>query len=55
MSGAIESKVSDGETRIYRAGENWPESPGAIHSIGRYASKIEPEKLLVVFVLDISL
>lgn len=50
--GAIESKVNDGETRIYRAGESWSEPPGAIHSISRNASKTEPAKLLAVFVLD---
>jgi len=47
-----ESKVNDGETRIYRVGESWSESPGAIHSISRNASKTEPAKLLAVFVLD---
>jgi quercetin dioxygenase-like cupin family protein len=52
ISGAIESKVGDGETRIYRAGESWSELPGAVHSISRNASKIEPAKLLAVFVLD---
>ena len=52
ISGAIESKVNDGETHIYRAGESWSESPGAIHSISRNASKTEPAKLLAVFVLD---
>ena len=52
ISGAIESKVNDGETRIYRAGESWSEPPGAIHSISRNASKMEPAKLLAVFVLD---
>jgi quercetin dioxygenase-like cupin family protein len=52
ISGAIESKVNDGETRIYRAGESWSESPGAIHSISRNASKTEPAKLLAVFVVD---
>ena len=52
ISGAIESKVNDGETRIYRAGESWSEPPGAIHSISRNASKAEPAKLLAVFVLD---
>jgi quercetin dioxygenase-like cupin family protein len=52
ISGAIESKVDDGETRIYRAGESWSESPGAIHSISRNASKTVPAKLLAVFVLD---
>ena len=52
ISGSIESKVNNGETRIYRAGESWSEPPGAIHSISRNASKTEPAKLLAVFVLD---
>ena len=52
ISGAIESKVNDGETRIYRAGESWSEPPGATHSISRNASKTELAKLLAVFVLD---
>ena len=52
ISGAIESKVNDGETRIYRAGESFTEPPGAIHSICRNASKTEPAKMLVVFVVD---
>lgn len=52
ISGAIESKVNDGETRVYRAGESWSEPPGAIHSISRNASKTEPAKLLAVFVLE---
>jgi quercetin dioxygenase-like cupin family protein len=54
ISGAIESKVDDGETHIYRAGESWSEAPGAIHSISRNASKTAPAKLLAVFVLDTS-
>ncbi|MGY2849649.1 cupin [Bradyrhizobium brasilense] len=53
ISGAIESKVNDGETRIYRAGEGWSEPPGATHSISRNASKTEPAKLLAVFVLGV--
>jgi quercetin dioxygenase-like cupin family protein len=52
ISGAIESKVNDAETRIYRAGESWSEPPGAMHWISRNASKTEPAKLLAVFVLD---
>ncbi|HMJ28839.1 MAG TPA: cupin domain-containing protein [Xanthobacteraceae bacterium] len=52
ISGAIVSKVNDGEARIYRAGEGWSEPPGATHSISRNASKTEPAKLLAVFVLD---
>ena len=52
IEGAVESKVNDGPTRIYRAGESWSEPPGAIHSISRNASKTQPAKLLAVFVVD---
>lgn len=52
IAGAIESKVNDGETHLYRAGESWSELPGAVHSISRNASKTEPARLLAVFVLD---
>jgi quercetin dioxygenase-like cupin family protein len=52
ISGAIESKVNNGDTRIYRAGESWSEPPNASHPISRNASKIEPAKLLAVFVVD---
>jgi quercetin dioxygenase-like cupin family protein len=52
ISGEIESKVNDGATRIYKAGESWSEPPNAIHSISRNASKTKPAKLLAVFVVD---
>ncbi|GJH30039.1 cupin domain-containing protein [Caballeronia novacaledonica] len=52
IRGAIESKVDDGETRIYRAGESWSEPPGATHSISRNASKTQPATLLAIFILD---
>jgi quercetin dioxygenase-like cupin family protein len=52
ISGAIESKVNDGETRIYKAGESWSEPPNATHSISRNAGKSKPAKLLAVFVVD---
>ena len=52
ISGQIESKVNDGETRIYNAGESWSEAPNAIHAISRNASKTAPAKLLAVFVVD---
>ena len=52
ISGAIESKVNDGEKRIYRAGEGRSEPPGATHTISSNASKTKPAKLLAVFVLD---
>ena len=53
LSGEIESKVNDGETRIYKAGENWSEPPNASHPINRNASKSKPAKLLAVFVVDL--
>lgn len=52
VSGAIESKVNDGEVRVYRAGESWSEPPGASHPISRNASKSQPAKLLAIFVVD---
>ncbi len=52
LSGEIESKVNDGETRVYKAGESWSEPPNATHQISRNASQTEPAKLLAVFVVD---
>lgn len=52
VSGAIESKVNDGPTRIYKAGESWSEPPNASHSISRNASRTKPAKLLAIFVVD---
>jgi len=52
VSGSIESKVNNEQAKVYHAGENWYEAPGAIHSISRNASKTEPAKLLAVFVVD---
>jgi quercetin dioxygenase-like cupin family protein len=52
ISGEIESKVNDGETRIYKAGESWSEPPNASHPISRNASKTKPAKLLAIFVVD---
>lgn len=54
VSGAVESKVNDGEARVYRAGESWSEPPGASHPVSRNASKTQPAKLLAVFVVDTS-
>lgn len=52
VSGAVESKVNDGEVRVYRAGESWSEPPGASHPVSRNASKTQPAKLLAIFVVD---
>jgi quercetin dioxygenase-like cupin family protein len=52
VSGQIASQVEGQPERIYRAGENWYETPGAHHLIGRNASNTEPAKLLAVFIAD---
>ncbi|MEM5384004.1 cupin domain-containing protein [Paraburkholderia phymatum] len=52
VSGAVESKVNDGDVHVYRAGESWFEPPGASHPVSRNASKTKPAKLLAVFVVD---
>ena len=52
VSGEIESKVNDGETRTYKAGESWFEPPAASHPVSRNVSKTKPAKLLAVFVVD---
>ncbi|WP_281718798.1 cupin domain-containing protein [Pandoraea apista] len=52
VSGEIESQVNDGPKRVYRAGEAFFETPGAIHRVSRNASKTKPAKLLAVFIVD---
>lgn len=52
LSGAIESQVDDGPVEVYRAGESFRETPGALHRVSRNASATEPAKLLAVFVVD---
>lgn len=52
ISGEIKSKVNNGETRIYKAGESWSEPPNSSHPISRNASKTKPAKLLAVFVVN---
>ncbi|MBN9008132.1 MAG: cupin domain-containing protein [Rhizobiales bacterium] len=53
LSGAIRSKVNDGKTQVFRAGEHWTEPPGgAHHAISENASDTEPASLLAIFVVD---
>jgi quercetin dioxygenase-like cupin family protein len=52
LSGAIRSRVNDGEERVYRAGEYWTEKPGVHHTVSENASATEPAKLLAIFVAD---
>jgi quercetin dioxygenase-like cupin family protein len=50
--GAIVSELGSGPPVTYGEGEMWYEAPGAIHSISRNASEIEPAKLVAFFVAD---
>lgn len=52
LEGAIRSKVNDGPERVYHAGENWTELPGAHHAISANASQTQPAKILAVFIVD---
>jgi quercetin dioxygenase-like cupin family protein len=52
LSGAIRSKVNNGEERIFHAGESWTEMPGDHHVVSANASDTEPAKLLAIFVAD---
>ena len=46
------NKSNDGPVLTYRAGQNFSEMPGDRHTLEENASKIEPAKLLAVFVVD---
>lgn len=50
LEGAIRSKLDNGETRVYRAGESWTEKPGTRHSVSENASATEPAKLMALVV-----
>ena len=52
LEGAIRSSVNKEPVVTYRAGESFSEMPGDRHSVSENASKIEPAKLLAVFVVD---
>lgn len=52
LFGEVESKVNDGPTQIYRAGESWHEPPASNHLISRNASKTKPARLLAIVVAD---
>jgi len=52
LSGAIRSKVNDGQEMVFHAGESWTEKPGDHHVVSENASDTEPAKLLAIFVAD---
>jgi quercetin dioxygenase-like cupin family protein len=52
LSGAIRSKVDNGNERVFRTGESWTEKPGAHHGMSENASATKPASLLAIFVVD---
>jgi quercetin dioxygenase-like cupin family protein len=54
LSGAIRSQADDEPIRVYRAGEQWFENPGAYHRVSVNASATEPARLLAVFIADVA-
>jgi quercetin dioxygenase-like cupin family protein len=52
LEGAVRSQLDDAVPRIYRAGEDWSEAPGAHHVLTENASATLPARLLVVFVAE---
>ena len=52
IEGAIRSKVNNGPEKVFRAGENWTELPGAHHAVSANASNTKPAKVLAVFIVD---
>ena len=52
LEGAIRSRVNDGPTRVYQAGESFSEMPGDHHGVSENASSTAPARLLAVFVVD---
>jgi quercetin dioxygenase-like cupin family protein len=50
LSGSVRSQLDDQAAKVYRAGEDWFEAPGAHHKVTQNISKRAPARLLVVFV-----
>ena len=52
LSGSVRSQVGDEPAKVYLAGDDFYEAPGAYHRISENASTTEPARLLAVFVAD---
>jgi quercetin dioxygenase-like cupin family protein len=52
LTGAIRSAVGSEPEKVYQAGENFHEDPGADHRVSENASATRPASLLAVFVVD---
>jgi quercetin dioxygenase-like cupin family protein len=52
LEGAIRSAVNGAPEKVYHAGDNFYEEPGAHHDVSANASDTEPARLLAVFVVN---
>ncbi|AZO79938.1 MULTISPECIES: cupin domain-containing protein [unclassified Bosea (in: a-proteobacteria)] len=52
LEGAVRSSVNGSPEKVYKAGENWVEAPGAFHGVSANASDTQPARILAVFVVD---
>jgi quercetin dioxygenase-like cupin family protein len=52
LDGAVRSQLDDEPAKVYQAGQDWYEAPGALHRLTENASSTEPARLLVVFIAD---
>jgi quercetin dioxygenase-like cupin family protein len=48
----VRSSVNGAPEKVYHAGENWHEEPGAYHGVSANESKTKPARLLAVFVVN---
>ncbi|UMZ09355.1 cupin domain-containing protein [Pseudomonas sp. MPFS] len=52
LEGAITSRVNDGPSVTYQAGQSWFEPAGSQHPVSANASQTQPAKLLVFMLMD---
>lgn len=52
LEGAITSRVNDGPSITYQAGQSWFEPAGSQHPVSANASQTQPAKLLVFMLMD---
>ncbi|MGY4622902.1 cupin domain-containing protein [Bradyrhizobium sp. USDA 4486] len=52
LEGEVQSGVNEQPPRTYKAGEFWTENPGDRHQVSANASKVNPAKILAIFVVD---
>ena len=50
LSGSVRSQLDDEPAKVYQAGEDWYERPGARHKLTENTSSAKEARLLVVFI-----